>query len=405
MVIGPILFVVAATGAIYVFRDDIERQRSAGVFYVTPGEQCVSNDKVLAAAAAHLGGVRRPARIEIDADPRSSTRVLFYGETDGDNSFHAIQVDPYRGAVLGEAPPPLEIFNYAIEIHRGMFAGLPGRIIAELSASWTLILVLTGVFLWWPRRWQRGAGVFWPRWWLAPYVVWRDCHAALGAIMAPIAVTIASTGLLYTYVWGQAFDRAAQYTNSYTLYTENPPSAGAPSAPRRSLDEIVSKARALYPSANLGIDLPRDAVESYVVGVSSWYGPNTKSILVFDAYSGQEFAHRRHADAPLLQRWSNWGYRLHTGSALGMASKVAWFCTCLVLMALPATGAWMWWQRRPAKSLGLPRSRELRLPRGALLLVACLGFALPMFGASVLAIALVQTVANGIRRVRTRQTR
>jgi uncharacterized iron-regulated membrane protein len=346
-----------------------------------------------------LGGKRRPARIEISADPYSSTRVLFYGESEGDSTFHAIHVDPYRGAVLGEAPPSWELFDYALQIHRGMFAGLPGRMVAELSASWTVVLVLTGVFLWWPRRWQRGAGVIWPRWWLAPYVFWRDCHAALGAVVTPIALTIATTGLLYTFVWGQAFDRVARSTNSYSLYVENPPSVDAPSAQRVPIDEIVGQAQALYPAANLGIDLPREAKDSYVVGVSNWYGPNTAALLVFDAYSGKAIAHRRHADAPLLQRWSNWGYRLHTGSALGMFTKVAWFCTCLVLMALPATGAWMWWQRRPAKSWGLPRRRENRLPRGAIVIIACLGLALPMFGASVLTIALAQWIANRVRRL------
>jgi uncharacterized iron-regulated membrane protein len=270
--------------------------------------------------------------------------------------------------------------------------------IAELSACWTVVLVMTGVYLWWPRRWQRGAGVIWPRWWLAPYVFWRDCHAALGAAVAPIALTIASTGLLYTYVWGQAFDRTAQYTDSYSLYIENPKSTPTKSAQRVSLDEIVGKARALYPAADLGVDLSRAADESVVVGVSAWYGPGTAAILVFDAYSGQELAHRRHADASILQQWSNWGYRLHTGSALGKISKVGWFGTCVVLMALPATGAWMWWQRRPAKTLGLPRRREHSLPRGAILLVSCFSLALPMFGASVLLIALVQTVANRFRR-------
>jgi uncharacterized iron-regulated membrane protein len=199
-------------------------------------------------------------------------------------------------------------------------------------------------------------------------------------------------------VWGQAFDRTAQYTHSYSLFTENPPSAGAPLAQRLPLDEIVGNARAHYPGANLGIDLPRAVNESFVVGVSNWHGPNTAAILVFDAYSGKELSHRRHADAPILQRWSNWGYRLHTGSALGKTTKVAWFGTCLVLMALPVTGAWMWWQRRPARTWGLPRPRENLLPRGAILLVACFSLALPMFGASVLAIALVQTVANRIRR-------
>jgi uncharacterized iron-regulated membrane protein len=324
--------------------------------------------------------------------------VLFYGETEGDSTFHTIHVDPYRGTVLGEAPPSWKWFDYALQIHRGMFAGLPGRMVAELSASWTVVLVVTGVFLWWPRRWQRGAGVFWPRWWLAPYVFWRDCHAALGAIVAPIAITVATTGLLYTFVWGQAFNRAAQYTNSNSLFIENPPSAGAPLAQRVPIDEIVGKARALYPAANLGIDLPRAVNESFVVGVSHWHGPNTAAILVFDAYSGKELAHRRHADASILQRWNNWGYRLHTGSALGMTSKVAWFCTCLVLMALPVTGAWMWWQRRPAKTWGMPRRRENRLPRGAILLIACFSLALPMFGASVLLITIVQGVATRLRR-------
>jgi len=394
MMIGPILFVVAATGGSYVFREEIERHFSADVSYVEPGSRRVSYETMLTAATKQLGGERRPARIEISADPERSVGVLFYG--DGDDSFHRIHVDPYRGEVLGESST-IEYFNFALQIHRGIFAGLPGRMIAELSASWTVILSVTGVFLWWPCRWQRGAGVIWPRWWLAPYVFWRDCHAMCGAAVMPIAVTIAGTGLLYTFVWGQAFNRAAQYTNSYTLFVDNPKSSPTSASRRIALDEIVGRVRAEYPAANFGIDLPRATEESYVVGITERHGPNTTAILVFDAYSGNELARRRHADAPPLQRWNNWAYRLHTGSALGMVSKIAWSCTCLVLMALPVTGAWMWWQRRPRGSLGLPRSRDGKLPRGAILLIAAFGLVLPMFGLSVLAIALVRGFARLIR--------
>src|SRR5205814_1518123 len=58
-----------------------------------------------------------------------------------------------------------------------------------------------------------------------------------------------------------------------------------------------------------------------------------------------------------------WNYPLHVGSIWGLPTKFLWLVTCVILMTLPVTGIWMWWQRRPTGRLGLPHRVNASRPR------------------------------------------
>ena len=85
-------------------------------------------------------------------------------------------------------------------------------------------------------------------------------------------------------------------------------------------------------------------------------GPSSQGVTVLDHATAEVVLHRTNSQSARARLWTAWNYPLHVGSILGMPSKMLWLAACLVLMALPFTGIWMWWQRRPAGQAGLPRS-------------------------------------------------
>jgi uncharacterized iron-regulated membrane protein len=306
-------------------------------------------------------------------------------------------VDPYRGRFLGE-PNLNGFFEVVLRIHRQLFIGTTGRIIVELTTCWTLVLLITGVYLWWPRKRNRTWGVWLPRVRGGLYRALRDLHAVAGIYVAAIALTIAGTGMIYTFFWGQGYSYLAVKTGSYAVYYDPPQSKSPADAKAMPLDEIIRIARAGMPEAALTCILPRSPAGAHVIFASRPIGPTSDEMMVIDHATGEVLSHKSNSEFPVLGWWTTWNYPLHVGSVLGLPTKILWLLACLALMALPITGVWMWWQRRPKGTAGLPRRSEARVPRWLVGVICALGVLLPALGASLLLILASEGVVRGTRR-------
>ncbi len=122
-------------------------------------------------------------------------------------------VDPYTGEVRGELSGD-RFFRTVLKLHRSLFAGVAGRVLVELVTGWTIILLVTGLYLWWPRKGSI-AGVLYPRLWAKPYTVLRDLHTVARVYLPPATLVIVVTGLVYTQVWGSGYHLAADKTGAF----------------------------------------------------------------------------------------------------------------------------------------------------------------------------------------------
>lgn len=111
-----------------------------------------------------------------------------------------VYVDPGSGLVLGRLPQSERFSNWAKHLHSQLLIGDGARWAIELAASWMMVLLLTGLIIWWPQPGQPvipPAGQTGRRW-------WRSWHAVIGAAAALISVIILSTGLTWSqYAGGQ----------------------------------------------------------------------------------------------------------------------------------------------------------------------------------------------------------
>jgi uncharacterized iron-regulated membrane protein len=387
ILVAPVLLVVAITGALYIFRAEVEDWAHAGLRFVEPdGSRAGAQAQVQAAAAAFPG--LTPARIEQPVAPDRASMVAL--EAEGGKAVATAYVDPYRLLVLGSEDPgdlgPLaRFFDVTLEIHRTLFAGSFGRIVVELAIGWTIILLVTGTYLWWPRRSGHNPGTWWPRLKAKPYTILRDLHNVLGFyLLAPMLVIVA-TGLFYTLVWSEAFhfvtsDRS-KAPEQAALEGSASPAAGW--AAKVTLNEAEAAQRERYPDRSISIDLKPNGDGGIRGGAANdynnSYGPYVSAQLVLDPDDGRVRSQKTLAEDERYW-WHGWTYPLHVGSVYGLATKVLWLVACLVLAALPVTGLWMWWIRRPAGRTGFPRRPERRLPPVAARLHRLLGHPAPRRG-------------------------
>ena len=59
-------------------------------------------------------------------------------------------------------------------------AGDWGSRVVELAASWAIVMIFTGLYLWWPRRSERLAGVLYIRLRQGKRTFWRDLPPGTG---------------------------------------------------------------------------------------------------------------------------------------------------------------------------------------------------------------------------------
>ncbi|QDT52426.1 PepSY-associated TM helix [Caulifigura coniformis] len=475
--VAPWLLTLAITGGLYIFKSEVEFLCRSHLLQVSPGGQSRTSyasqlDAVKAAFPEHrvTSATIRPGdthstqfalrKIEppTQGDPAQARRDFFR------NNITAY-VNPYNNEVLGtlgrENDSLGPFFRTVLSIHRNLFVGTTGRVITELATSWTIILIVTGMYLWWPKNWTKSAGVWWPRT-KKRYTLLRDLHAIFGMYLTPIALTIAVTGMFYSFAVGKVIHDAAHYvmedpeepspaerstrgseqnrsaasaSQAVARRGEGSPRAeGARSAeqgraagergrggfngpPREaelpiklSLDEMVDIGRREYPdriiTANLGGGFRRGGGDRNPKAIdigagndfNATYGQMVNTTLSVDRDNGTILKKQHLSEGGHF--WHGWTYPLHVGSIYGVSTKIVWMIACVMLAAMPITGLWMWWERRPKGKSGLPRRQAVRLPKWLIGLMAGFCVLLPIAGASVLLVMLGEGLVRLYRRLR-----
>lgn len=195
----PFVLILSVTGAIYLFKPQVERWEERD-FQNLPMKDAVSpGAQVDAALAAFPGATVQSYRIP----ERSGDAALIHVALADGQSMRDVFVSP-RGQVVGSLDPTGRIQAIAHDIHGQLLLGSRGSWLVELAASWAIVMILTGLYLWWPRG--RGlAGLVWPRIARGSRVFWRDLHAVTGFWVAGLAMILLVTGLPWAGVWGNAF--------------------------------------------------------------------------------------------------------------------------------------------------------------------------------------------------------
>jgi uncharacterized iron-regulated membrane protein len=394
MIVAPTLIVVAATGALYIFKDELEGVLHPGVIYVEPAAERVSYEQQLAAARAAVPSNYRIGLMQVFMNPKRATALTMAGD-----KFLFGYVDPYRGRYLGSIEQQGSFFDIVLKLHRQLFLGTTGRIVVELTTCWAIVLAATGIYLWWPRKATQVWGVWLPRLRRKPYVVLRDLHSVSGIYVAILMIVISLTGLIYTYSWGTGFQYVAQTTGAYDMFAKPMLSKCPPAAKDLPMDRIVEIAQQRMPGNNLTVWFPRIPNGVYLVTANNERGPGVNELLSIDRASGEILDDRISSQTKIIYQVGTWNYPLHVGTIWGMPSKILWLVTCIILMTSPVTGLWMWWERRPTGRLGLPRRIDARRPRWLVVTITATSILLPTVGLSVVVVLVIELLRSRLRRV------
>jgi uncharacterized iron-regulated membrane protein len=440
LIVSPFLLVLSLTGAIYLFNDEIDDALYPRLRLVQPHTASVPTSALIRAAlAAHPGGA--VSRIDLPARGDRSA-MLFVTPQNGPPL--RVYADPGTGRVLGSFDYARTPVGWANDMHGSLTIGTLGDRIVELAACWTLVLIATGLFVWWPRgRWQL-AGTVWPRLSGRGRRFWRDLHGPVGLWTVGLLAFLIVTGLPWAGIQGDVLQRASAaagvgYPASFRAHNAPdsvsmkaalgeapwtlegapmPMSHGGPAriapvahvghaghdAPPPTSDAAaitgVDQVTALLASRGLSggyrLHLPAGPTGVYAAYTYPDRPEGQRTIYV-DRYSFRQIGPEiRFADYGWVGRATELGVQIHMGNYFGVANQLLMLVPCIGIWLLVISGIAMWWKRRPHGTIGAPPAMSGARVGGLLATLVVAGVALPLFGASLLVLAAMDRLLSGI---------
>ena len=403
LVTAPLVIAAALTGLLYALSPQIEARLHGHLDRVPAAATSVPLDDQVAAARAHGHGAM-PRSVIPAHRPGDSTQVLFAASTQEAHAAHAaartVYVDPHTGEVLGHLAEGKRFKDWARRLHSRYQQGEGWRWPVELAASWMLVMLATGLYLWWPRPVSAGGPgwrALWPRLGRGR-ASWRDLHASVGLLAGGVLLVVLVTGLTWSRYSGENF-RSAQKALGQSTPRAPTGLQSSEGTPLR-LQALYLAAKAEAPGVPLQLTLPQNGRGVLRAESIDRRQPTQRAVLMLDTTSGRVLHRSGWDELPMLSRATALGIPFHRGE-FGVWNQVLLVLAALGLVFSVVSGVTMWWKRRPPRRVGAPPvlAAQVRAVPGPLwLLVAAMAFALPVFGVSAALFLTLELLAATWRR-------
>jgi len=367
--IGLIIFIVSVTGALYVFKDEIENFTRKDVIYHK--EQNIAQKQILPIRVLEKAvdnQVKEKFKVHwvnVPIDKTMSYQFYWYEHNttawnyfDEFPIYKVAYVNPYNGKVLRIYDEKNGFFQIVKMIHWSFLLKQDwGKYVVGIPVIIFIIMLISGIILWWPKNKAARKQRFSFRW--KNIKSWKrknyDLHNILGFYASIFALIFSITGLFYAFFVIQTMMYVV-FSGGNTVYPDfSHITTKAPLETRNdtTLDKVINTVRTNYPdSYGFSVDLGHPHMDDhehpnfsvFVKHLSYSYHKN--SSLIFDENSGELLHTHDMKDKNFGEKAVGANYDIHVGSILGLPTKIIAFIVSLICASLPVTGFLVWWGRR-----------------------------------------------------------
>ena len=379
---GLLLMFVCLTGSLLVFEDELEHAWHAERYFVATDTMPPLPLADLLAAVRAAKPKAKISGLKVYADPTRTVEVSLAGSPGGQKGERQggrgekpgaaaggkekgrkgkggggprVFVNPYTAAITGEFDPRDNFFHTVEELHRGLVAGKTGKLVMGINSLLFVVILLTGLVLWWPsmrKTLKARLRLKWDSGWKRRN---HDLHIVLGFYTSAFLLFTALTGVGMSFDWTNKL--LASATGSTLQRPEPPASTATGQAVAFSPDALLAQARQQVPqAAYYSLQLPQDPTGSIRVAVlpPGALIENATDEVYIDQYSGQIIGRQTYAQRSLAQRVRGLYKPIHTGAIFGWPTKVLALVITLLGASFPITGTILWLNRRRKKQKKSP---------------------------------------------------
>jgi uncharacterized iron-regulated membrane protein len=345
---GLVIFIIALTGALWTFETEIQdalysyrKVKQENIPYITPSQ--------LKAIAAKVFDDKPVHSISYPAKDKAATVKSWSNEKE--NQYHFIAyINPYTGKLL-HVKKNHNFFDVVIELHTNLLLGDAGRKIIDYSTLIFLLMIISGIVLWWPRSKARRKSSFSIKRNTSFKRKNYDLHNVLGFYACWVLIFIVLTGLAWGFEWMNKSLYAA--ASGGAVYKDWP----APKSDTiNATNEITAIDDKVFTTAATAYNKPYESIEMYYPAVkdetySVYINPSSKtyyksSDYYFDAYTGSLLTEEHFAQKNGGEKIRSMYYDIHVGKILGFPGQLLVFFASLIAASLPVTGFLIWYGKR-----------------------------------------------------------
>ncbi|MFO1088023.1 MAG: PepSY domain-containing protein [Hyphomicrobiales bacterium] len=339
-----------------------------------------------------------------------------------------VAVDPYTGTILQDRAQDGTWKEFATKIHGTLLIGGdggPGDFLIEVAASLGILLLVTGLYMWWPRSPEGWLSAIVPDFSATGRTLWKSLHSATGFWMSLIMLFFFISGLSWAGVWGGKYMQAwstfpaqkwddvplsdqthasmnhgsikeVPWALEQTLMPTSGSKAGIEGLPEGVpvvLESVVALGRAIGFDGRFQVTAPKDEKGVWTLSQDSMSydspDPMSDRTVHVDQYTGKILASVGYDNYSVPGKAMAVGIALHEGQ-MGYWNIALNFIFCLSIIFMCLSGIVMWWKRRPIGTISSPLyPRDFRIPIAIGILAIGLGMLFPLGGLAIALFAVV----------------
>ena len=423
----PFLLVLAVTGMMMMYIGYFDGRDGDRFFVSVPasGEALAISAQAETAASAVPGSqvvewIRPPV-----ADRAGVFRLQL---EDGANKMVAI--DPYTGSVIDIWSRRVGWYDFADNVHGELLLGTTGDRMIEIAAGFGIVLIITGLYLWWPRGTSLASALV-PQLNGKGRAFWKQLHASVGLYVSAFLLLFLLSGMSWTGVWGGKLMQAwstfpAEKWDNVPLSDETHaamnhgsiedvpwaleqtplPLSGSDLGTSGTLkdepvtiDSIYRLAERIGFSERFRVSWPRGESGVWTINQDTMSAdatdPFADRTVHVDRFTGHVLANVGFEDYSLAGKTMAVSIPLHMG-LVTVWNLILNTIVCLMVIGLCVSGVVMWWLRRPSGSsarlfapqvpAGLPHWRN------AMLIMLALSLFFPLVGLTLVTVLLADVL-------------
>ncbi len=355
---GLVVLIVAGTGILLVFEDELDEWANKDFYTVSVPQnaQRVSVDSMYQVAKAYDTSIKVTRMYLESKAPEQS--VIFYAKKKKTHNWH-IAVNTYTGKLISAREFDKRFFGVVLNLHRHLCMDEVGKTITHASCLIFVLMIITGLILWWPKRWailKQRTRIAWSSKWKR--LNW-DLHAVGGFYVHLVLLSISLTGLVFAYPW---------FSNFVDQLADGKP-APKKEAPANTVKAPIKDGfyESLYEQANtklpykgrVTILLPEK--ENLAIPVNKMNREaavdNVIDVLYFEKGTGKLLKEALFKNSSTGNKIRRMNLPIHTGKLYGWPTQILVLIAAMVAFSLPITGFLIYWvgrKKRKAKTAKKP---------------------------------------------------
>ncbi|MGA1797353.1 PepSY-associated TM helix domain-containing protein [Sphingomonas sp. 4RDLI-65] len=352
LTIGALFAVAGLTGSLLVFYPAIDAALSPALRAVPTEARPVSWQAVVDTLHREHPTRTGAWRIEVAPDGGAIPVRYYRPKETADRDFAPLLlwIDPVRLTTIRTGFWGDTLVTWIYDLHYRLLLEKPGGIAMGIAGIVMLVLILSGVWAWWPRpggwwralRFKRGA---------VPIRRLYDWHKLGGLAGLLLLLVVTATGVLLDLP-DQTRPLIARISPLYRL----PVATIRPDARALPVDRLIAIARRRFPDGALAwIETPASATAPVRINLARPGEPSRRfprTNVWLDPYTGGIVAVRDGRAETGGDTLLNWLHPLHDGEAFGLAGRLLAFTAGLIPILLFVTGLLRWRRKLGHRSAG-----------------------------------------------------